>query len=249
VATESSSEDHPVMASGQFPPTQWSMIVAAAGTRSGPGREALEQLCKAYWYPLYAYVRRRGYKAHDAQDLTQDYFEKLLEKHYLEQADRDRGKFRTFLLTSLKNFLANEWDRANRLKRGGQYQFVSWDHEIAEDRYCRETASNLSPDVLYDKAWSYALLETVMNRLRCEYEAAGKGQIHEELKVYLTGDSQTPSYAEAGERLGLGQSAMKMAVLRLRKRYGQLLRDEIAQTVATPEEVDEEMRHLLGLFG
>jgi RNA polymerase sigma factor (sigma-70 family) len=246
--TEGSSEGLSGLATGQFPPTQWSVVVAAAGTQSGEGREALERLCKAYWYPLYAYVRRRGYKAHDAQDFTQSYFEKLLEKHYLGQADPDRGKFRTFLLTSLKNFLANEWDRANRLKRGGQYQFVSWDHEVAEDRYRRDSATNLSPDALYDRSWIYALLESVMDQLKCEYEAAGKGRLHEELKVYLTGASQAPSYAEAGERLGLSQSAMKMAVLRLRKRYGQLLRNEIAQTVATPEEIDEEMRHPLGLL-
>lgn len=224
-------------------------MVAAAGAGTEVGREALETLCRTYWYPLYAYVRRRGYSCHDAQDLTQGFFEKLLEKNYLELADPDRGKFRAFLLTSLKNFLANEWRRSHRIKRGGRENIVSWDQSVAEDRYQHETSQNLTPDALYDRSWIYALLGKSMERLQRDYEKSGKGHLFAELKVYLTASQPHPPYAEVAERLNLGQSGIKMAVLRLRNRFGQHLRDEIAQTVAQPDEIDDELRYLSTLLG
>ncbi len=223
-------------------------MVAAAGTQSGPGREALESLCKAYWYPLYAFVRRRGYKPEDAQDLTQGFFEKLLENHSLGRADPEKGRFRSFLLASLKNFLANQWNREHRWKRGGRIRFVPCDEELAEDCYLRQADSNLPPDALFDRAWVYALLERSMDRLRHECEEAGKGRHFETLKVYLTEGERLP-YAEVCGALGLSESAVKMAVLRLRRRFGRHLRNEIGQTVATPEEVAEEMRYLLAVLG
>ena len=231
---------------GVFATTHWSAVLAA-GHSSVPGaQEALEKLCRAYWYPLYVYVRRQGQSPHDAQDLTQEFFARLLEKKYLRLADPDRGKFRAFLLKSLKHFLVNEWEKARAQKRGGGQSFIHLDAEIAESRYAAEPVQALSLDQVYEKRWALTLIEAVLTRLRESYAASDQLPVFETLKVFIWGDQTTlSSYAEVAPMLGLTEGAVKVAVHRLRGRYRELLRAEIAQTVATPGEVDEELQHLI----
>lgn len=219
-----------------FEPTRWSVVVTA-----GRGHHrALEELCRAYWFPLYAYVRRRGHLAHEAEDLTQEFFARLLAKNYLAHVEREKGKFRSFLLAALNHFLANEWDKARAQKRGGRFTFISAD---SETRYRAEPADELSPDKLLDRQWAIALLEQVLARLAAEQPAG-----FEHLKPYLTAGGETIPYAGLAGKLGTTEGAVKVAVHRLRKRYRQLLREEIAHTVASPTEVDEEIRHLFAAF-
>jgi len=224
--------------------------VLAAGERELPqAAEALEKLCRAYWYPLYVYVRRQGNSPEDAQDLTQDFLSRLLEKNYFAKADRDRGKFRTFLLGSLKNFLVNEWKRAGRLKRGGGVEFLSIDANVAEDRYATEPANEANPDAAYEQRWAVTLIEHVLATLRREYIAADKARLFEELKGFIWGDKSTASYAEIAGHLNLTEGTVKVAVHRLRQRFRELLRAEVAHTVARPEDVDGELRHLIAVVG
>jgi len=215
--------------------------------RSSTGsRRALEELCRGYWYPLYAYVRRQGNSPEDAQDLTQEFFARFLEKESVKLADRDRGRFRTFLLTALEHFLANEWRRANTLKRGGHLAFVSIEEQqSAEQRYSREPASWLSPEKIYDQNCALALLQRALNRLRGEFEVQGKIERFEQLKAFMTAGAETPPYAELAARTGSSEAALKMAVSRMRERYGQLLREEIASTLSSPEGIEEELSALL----
>jgi RNA polymerase sigma-70 factor (ECF subfamily) len=224
----------------RFAATRWTVVLAAGQQTSQESRRALEELCRIYWYPLYAYVRRSGYDALTAEDLTQEFFARLLAKKSLADVEREKGKFRSFLLASLKHFLANEWDRARAQKRGGGQTFISLD---AETRYRQEPMDELSADKLLDRQWALALLEQVLARLEAE-EFAG----FEHLKVYLTAGKEAIPYAEAAARLGTTEGAVKVAVHRLRKRYRALLREEIAHTVASPAEVDEEIRHLFAAF-
>jgi RNA polymerase sigma-70 factor (ECF subfamily) len=223
--------------------------VLAAADSSAPGAQAaLEKLCRTYWYPLYVYVRRQGNGPEDAQDLTQDFFARLLEKNYLAKADPDRGKFRTFLLRSLKNFLVNEWKRAGRLKRGGGLEFLSIDTSAAEDRYGAEAPDEFNPDAEYETRWAITLIEQVLAALRQEFNAADKGRLFEELKGFIWGDKSSASYAEIAAPLNLGEGTLKVAVHRLRQRFRELLRAEVAQTVARPEDIDGELRHLISVL-
>ena len=202
----------------------------------------MEKLCAIYWYPLYAFVRRRGHSAHDAQDLTQGFFARLLEKKDLASVDRARGRFRSFLLAALDHFLINEWHRARTQKRGGATVLFSFDALDAESRLRHEPATD-SPEQIYDRRWAMTLLDQVMARLRTEMAGAGKLAHFEALKFCLTGERT--AYAEVGARLAMSEGAVKVAVHRLRERYRALLRAEIAETVATPEEIEDELRALL----
>jgi RNA polymerase sigma-70 factor (ECF subfamily) len=233
---------------GVFATTHWS-VVLAAGERDTPrAAAALEELCRAYWYPLYGFVRRQGYSPEDAEDLTQQFFCRLLEKGHLAIADRERGKFRSFLLVSMKHFLMNEWKRAGRLKRGGDLTFLSFDVHEAEERYAKEPVDNATPVDAYERQWAVALLEQVFSNLRLEYAASDKAQLFEVLKCSVWGDAQTASYAEMGRNLNLSEGAVKVAVHRLRQRFREVLRAQVGQTVARPEDIDEELRHLIGVL-
>jgi len=210
---------------------------------------ALDRLCNQYWQPLYYFVRRRGYTKQDAQDLTQGFFARLLDKGLIWAADRERGRFRTFMLTALQNYLTNEWDRMNRQKRGGGQQFLSLEQAgNAEAGYQLLAPDTASPDQLFERRWAQALLQVVLRRLREEFDARdGRGRF-DVLKEFLFSDRGQVSYADAAVRIGLSESATKSAIYRLRQRYGELFTEEITQTVASPEEVDDEIRHLLAVL-
>ena len=218
----------------------------AAGRHSTPQSDAaLEQLCRTYWYPLYAYTRRHSRSREDAEDLTQGFFARLLEKNYLEGVTSDGGKFRSFLLVALKRFLANEWDRANRQKRGGGEKPLSLDWQGADTRYQIAPADNLSPDKLYDRAWATVVLERVITRLHDESSGEGRGDLYEKLKPFLMlGKSEIP-YARAAEELKMSEGAVRVAVHRMRKRYCELVREVVAETVQDPRDIDGEIRQLL----
>ena len=232
----------------QFATTHWSVVVAA-GAQDLPQRsEALEKLCRSYWYPLYAYIRRRGFGPEDAQDLTQEFFARLLRKNYPAQADRAKGKFRSFLLLTLNHFLADEFDRTSTRKRGGGQVFISLDQEMAEGRYLREPADNLSPEKLFERRWAQNILENALKRLRSEYMADSQPETYAILKGFEPGEQMTLSYGDAAARLGISESALKSKVHRLRQRHRELVREEIAQTVCTSAEVDQELRHMLAII-
>jgi RNA polymerase sigma factor (sigma-70 family) len=242
------SADGSVKPDRLFATTHWSAVIAA-GQNSGPGAHAaLEELCQTYWYPLYAYVRRLGHSAADAEDLTQEFFSRLLSKDYLARADPQKGKFRSFLLTGLKRLLSDEWDRANRLKRGGGKKTISFDAAQAESRYQLEPVDDRSPDYLFERSWAAALLERAAWRLQEEYAAAGKSRFFEQLTEFRTDSDEQRSYSEVAAQFGLGESAMKSAIYRFRRRHHELVREEIAQTVGDPAEVDEEVRYLLSVI-
>jgi DNA-directed RNA polymerase specialized sigma24 family protein len=232
-----------------FATTHWS-VVLAAGRRGSPQSEAaLAALCQAYWFPLYAYVRRVGHSVNDAQDLTQDFFARLLEKQYLATADPQRGKFRCFLLTSLKHFLANAGDRAKARKRGGGVRHLSLNLECGESRVQLEPSHDLTPEWLFERHWVLTLLHLVMGRLQAEYESSGKAEQFERLKGALTGSGERLPYAVLAAELGISEEAARQAASRLRKRYRELLREEVAQTLAETGDVDEEIRNLFAAFG
>jgi RNA polymerase sigma-70 factor (ECF subfamily) len=241
------SDSSPRTEPSVFATTHWSVVLIAGQRELPQATEALEKLCRTYWYPLYVYVRRQGNSPEDAQDLTQDFFSRLLEKNYLAKADRDRGKFRTFLLVSMKNFMFNEWKRAGRLKRGGGLEFLSMDANAAEDRYAAEPAGESNPDAAYEERWAVTLIEQVLAALRHEYSAADKARLFEELKGFIWGDKSSAPYAEIGQELNLTEGNVKVAVHRLRQRFRELLRAEVAQTVARPEDIDGELRHLISV--
>ena len=231
-----------------FATTHWSVVLAAGETASPQAAQALEKLCRAYWYPLYAYLRRRGYGEQDAQDLTQGFFARLLERNDLEAVGRQKGKFRSFLLAALNHFLSDEWDRERAQKRGGGQTFISLDDQTAEERYRLEPADELNPEKIYERRWALTLLEQVLRQLEAEFAATGKRQLFEQLKVFLLEDKGVGSYADTAARLEMTEGALRVAVHRLRQRYGELFRDEIAHTVARPEEIEEEVRHLLSVL-
>jgi RNA polymerase sigma factor (sigma-70 family) len=229
---------------GIFATTHWTAVLAAGRGSSPQADVALEELCRSYWYPLYAYVRRQGHSREDAEDLTQGFFARLLEKNYLEGVSSDKGKFRSFLLMAVKRFLANEWDHANRQKRGGGIPLLSLDWQEADERYKINPVDTLSPDKLYDRAWAVTVLEQVITRLRDESAAEGKARLYEQLKPFLmVGKSDIP-YAQAAAALGMTEGAARVAVHRLRERYRELLRKEIAQTLSDPAQINEEMQAL-----
>jgi len=220
--------------------------MAAGKDHSVQATEALEQLCRTYWYPLYAFVRRHISEAQDAEDLTQEFFTRFLAKEYFGRADPARGRFRSFLLACLKNFLAEQRRQARRLKRGGGQTIISWDSRTAEDRYGLEPADLTTPEQVYDRRWALTLLETVLARLAAEQSAAGKQEIFAQLKGYLWEEAREVSYAQTATRLNMTEGAVKVAMHRLRRRLRDLLREAVAQTVARGEDVDEELRHLIG---
>ncbi len=231
----------------EFTTTHWSVVLAAGQHDSPQAAEALETLCRTYWFPLYAYVRRRGYSPEDGQDLTQEFLARLLSTHALGSVHPVKGRFRSFLLASLSHFLANEWDKARALKRGGGEPLLSLD--AAETRYRAEPSQGMSADRIFERQWALALLGQVGARLREDYHTAGKGPLFDALQIYLSGDKGLPPYREAAAQLGLSLDALKKAVERLRRRYGELLRQEIAHTVSDPGEVDEEIRCLRTVLG
>ena len=230
---------------GEFTTTHWSVVLQAGKGDTPQATQALETLCRSYWYPLYAYVRRRGHRPHDAQDLTQEFFARLLERNYLQLANRSQGRFRSFLLTSLKHFLINDWKKENRCKRGGGQKILSLDEEMAESRFATEPAAAQPPDSLYDRGWAAILLDRALAALRAEFEQSGKLDLFERLKVFVWGEKCALSYAEMATQLRMTEGAVKVAVHRLRQRYGELLRTEVSQTVTTPAEVNEELRYLV----
>ena len=229
---------------GIFPTTHWSAVLAATDPESAEAAAALEDLCAVYWYPLYAYVRHGGHTPEDAKDLTQEFFHRLLEKNYLSAVDPRKGRFRSFLLAAARHFLANEWERARTLKRGGHLSFVPLDEAQAEEGYLNAQAAGQSPEVTYERAWALALLEKVLAGLREEAVAGGHAARFDALKGVLMGEKPSLSYAQLAVELGTSEAALKMAARRLRNRYGELLREEIGRTVAAPAEVEDELRHL-----
>jgi RNA polymerase sigma-70 factor (ECF subfamily) len=230
--------------SQQFATTHWSVVLRAGRHDTPRARDALERLCRTYWFPLYAHVRRRGHGPHDAQDLTQEFFARLLAGQTLGRADPARGRFRAFILTALDHFLADEWDKARAQKRGGGAEILSLDLAAAEQRFDLEPVDAAAPDKAFDRQWALALLETVLTQLEVEYRRDGKAALFAALRQTLTGARESQPYGELAARLGLSVGAVKVAVHRLRQRYRALLQAEIAHTVASPEEVQEELRHL-----
>jgi len=231
-----------------FATTRWTVVLAAGRRNSPLSDRALEELCGVYWFPLYAYVRRRGHSREDAEDLTQAFFARFLEKNYLHGLSAERGKFRAFLLASLKNFLANERDKAHTLKRGGGILPLSLDWQTADTQFQVAATQEPSPDKAFDREWALALLAKVIGRLQSECVAEGKARVFEQLKQFLTAGHAESAQRAAAAELGMEEGAVRVAVHRLRKRYRQLLRDEIANTLAAAAMVDEEMSALFGAF-
>jgi DNA-directed RNA polymerase specialized sigma24 family protein len=228
-----------------FVTTRWSLVVSAGAERTPVGQEALAALCELYWYPLYAYLRRRGHDADDAQDWTQGFFAYLLEHHALQAADRSRGRFRSFLLASLNHYVSNVRDRDHAQKRGGRTARISLDTYTAEERFIGEPADVRTPESIFDRSWAITVLDRVLTRVRIEFDAQGKGDLFSHLKGHLTGDPREVSYRELGLALGMTEGAVKQAVHRLRRHYRETLYDEIAGTVATADEVDGEIQYLM----
>lgn len=229
----------------QFGTTQWSVVLAAREVDSTHAPEALSQLCRDYWYPLYAFVRRNGHDFEAARDLTQEFFARLLEKNYLHNAAPDKGRFRSFLLVALKRFLVNEWHKEQTLKRGGGHPLIALDSATAEERYALEPVDDTTPETIYEQRWAHALLDRVMACLREEASAHAKDEQFALLHPFLFGDTGSLSQAEIGTRLGLSQSAVKSAVHRLRERYREVLRLEVSRTLARPDDIEDELRYLL----
>ena len=231
-----------------FVTTHWSVVLSAQEADSQHSGAALETLCQTYWYPLYAFVRRQGHGPADAQDLTQEFFARLLRKDYLQSVAREKGKFRTFLLVALKRFLVNEWTRDHAQKRGGNYVHVPLQGHSAETRYLAEPVERLTAERLYERRWALTLLDRVLDRLREEFATAGKGAIFDQLKGSLMAQRGAVPHRETALALGMSEGAVKVAAHRLRRRFRELFREEVAHTVGSTEEIEEEIRHLLGVF-
>ncbi|HEY1789700.1 MAG TPA: ECF-type sigma factor [Verrucomicrobiae bacterium] len=232
-----------------FVTTHWSLVVSARDGESPQSAAALEKLCRAYWYPLYAYIRHSGRSKENAEDLTQAFFTRLLEKNFLDSAQQERGRFRSFLLVALKRFLVNDWERSHAQKRGGFQTSISLDTELAERKIRLEIAAPTDPpDRVYERRWALALLEQTMARLRLEFERAGKMAEFERLKAFLTADKKEIPYAAAAHELGMEEGALRVSVHRLRKRYRELFREEIAHTLAEGESVEEELKYLMAVL-
>lgn len=229
----------------EFLTTHWSVVLLARRSDTVRAEPALAELCRVYWYPLYAYVRRLGRSVEDAQDLTQEFFARLIEKHWLDKVDQDRGRFRSFLLAAFKHFLAGEWHHDRAAKRGGGQALISLDGVAAEDRYQLEPLDTATPEAIYDRRWALTVLDQVLARLEAEQRIAGHGECFEAVKDCLLGEPEGFTLAELSKQLGLTEAALKSIVRRLRERYRVLLRGEIAETVDGAEKVDEELRALL----
>ena len=229
-----------------FCTTHWSTVLRAGDPQSIECVAALEKLCRAYWYPLYAYVRRQGHTAHDAQDLTQEFLSRLLEHNALVAVHPDKGRFRSFLIASLNHFLANDWKHSQRQKRGGGHAHFSLDEETAEGRYRQEPADHSTPEKVFERRWAETLLQGVLDRLRFEWEGAS---CHfTDLKPFLIDGREAAPFAEAATRLGVTEASLKWAVHKLRKRYAEIFQEEIAHTVSRPEEIEDEIRHLFAVM-
>ena len=237
-------ESHATKAHAAFATTHWSVVLRAGDQNAPESQQALESLCRAYWYPLYAFVRRRGYSPPQAEDSTQEFFARLLSGSGLAGVSQEKGRFRTFLLAAMKHFLADEWDAATRLKRGGGREFLSWDALEPEARYSLEPESNASDEKMFDRQWALALVTEALTRLREEAKRDGTLDRFDVLKPYLVSAAVENTYAAAATKLGLSEAAVKSAIFRLRRRYGEILREAIANTVASPDEVEDEIRHL-----
>src|SRR6266481_701820 len=237
---------HTLAGSSQFPTTRWTLVVAAADPGRKETHSALVSLCENYWYPLYAYLRRRGYPADQAQDLTQDFFIRVLEGRYLDRADQEKGRFRSFILTSLKFFVADEEDRQRAYKRGGG-AVAALEFPSGEDRYQREPGHDETPERIFERRWALSVLDRVVERLRNEFVQHGRPEHFERLKVFLLGQSDAP-YAALAREMKTSEGALKVAIHRLRKRYRELFRQEIADTVADPAEVESELRYLAAVL-
>lgn len=229
---------------GRFATTQWSIILAASDSASTQHEPALTTLCQMYWFPLYVYLRRRGYDSHQAEDYTQGFFAGILERKGLQKANPKYGKFRSFLLASLKNFLADEWDRDRAQKRGGDKKALSLDFDTAASWYEQDSAHHMSPEKLFERSWALTVLTSAMDRLKTESTVSDKQQLFDCLKIYLTAEKDAVPYKDVTVKLGMTEGAVKVAVHRLRRRYRELVRDEIAQTVTTEAQIDEEIRDL-----
>jgi RNA polymerase sigma-70 factor (ECF subfamily) len=244
----SSAKETEVTTSAQdnwFTTTHWSLVLNARDPSSPLATEALEKLCRTYWYPLYIYVRRQGEDDESAKDLTQGFFARLLEKNYLAQVQRERGKFRSFLLAALKHFLADEWDKVRAQKRGGGQPIISLDDTMSEDRYRLEPVDAMDAEKLFERRWALTLLEQARVRVREEYVKAGKAELYDHLNAFDSGDNNAPSYAQVAAELALTESAVKSAVFRMRRRCRELVREEVANTVESPAQVDAEIRYLI----
>lgn len=237
------ADDSKSPGAANFVATHWSVVLAAGHSDSAHALGALEALCRTYWFPIYAFVRRQGHRPHDAQDLTQEFFARLLEKHTLGKVTREGGKFRSFLLGAMNHFLVDEWRKARAGKRGGG-KVISLDARDAETRFSHEPVETVTPEKLFEQNWALALLEAVYRRLEAEYESAGKGRLFAALKFSLTGARSAVPYAELAAGLDMPESSVKVAVHRLRRRYREVLREEVANVVSGPEEVEEELRCL-----
>ena len=231
-----------------FESTRWTLVLRAGEAEQDTG-EALSELCTRYWYPVYAFLRRSGHDRETARDLTQSFFARLLEKNYIASADRERGRFRTFLLASLKHFTANEWDRANALKRGGGVTHVAIDFVEGEAAYGRQLGTGGTPEDSYDRSWALHQIDRTLGCLRHEMVGAGQEARYERLSGFLTGEARGLRYREVADGLGMTEGAVKVAVHRMRLRFGELLRSEVAQTLDDPEHVDEEIRALFAALG
>jgi RNA polymerase sigma-70 factor (ECF subfamily) len=234
---------------GAFATTHWSVVLSAADACSADAMVALEKLCQAYWRPLYGYVRRRGHDRHDAEDLTQEFFFRLLQKNYLAHVDPRKGRFRSFLLVAINHFLANEWDKVRTVKRGGRVAFLSFNHDSGQDELPPQATNLDSPEKAFDRRWAVLLLERALTRLQQEATEAGRTRQFEALRIFLTGDRPGVSYAAVAADLQTTEAAAKMAVQRWRRRFGELVRDEVAQTVAFPTQIEDEMRYLYAALG
>jgi len=228
-----------------FATTRWTLVLDAQTALTPRGQQALATLCEEYWYPLYAYLRRRGHSAEDAQDLTQGFFASLLEHHALHAVDKTRGRFRSFLLAALNHYVSNAGDRDRAKKRGGSVPHLSLDHAAAEKRYEREPLDRWTPETVFDRNWALTVLDRVLSRVREECHSQGKGLLFEYMKMFLTGDQADVSYRQLGLRLDMSEGAVKQAVHRLRRRYRELLHDEIGRTVSTMDDTERELQYLI----
>ena len=231
-----------------FTTTHWSVVLAAGKSDPPAAQQALERLCRTYWYPLYVYVRRQGEDEEAAKDLTQGFFARFLEKNYLGQVQREKGKFRSFLLASLKHFLADEWDKARAQKRGGGQALVSLDDSACEDRYRLEPGDATGAEKLYDRRWAWTLFEQAGQRLKDEYRQNGKAELYDQIKACLSGEKNAAPYAAVAAQLGRAEGTVKSDVSRLRRRFQELIREEVANTVGSEDEIDDEYRYLITLI-
>jgi RNA polymerase sigma factor (sigma-70 family) len=235
--------------SAGFKSTHWTVVLEAARQDSASGQAALGSLYKTYWVPIYAFVRRSGQSPHEAEDLTQDFFARLVEKNWLASITREGGKFRSVLLTALKHFLSHAREHARAQKRGGGVPPVPLDGQTVERRYLAEAVDNVTPETLFERRWALGILESALERLRLEYERMEKGDLFDELKVFLSGGARPMAHAEIAARHGISVNAVGVAIHRMRRRFGELVRTQVARTVSDPKELEDELRHLIAILG